>query len=134
MKFKINNAEWKIIEQSKQEMINLYKEQIQPEEDVYFVFGLTNKSYHIIFINQDMCEEQKIKTLKHELMHCYIWMYGLYNAPNFDEEMICDIVASSNDFINEVVEEYKKQNITETTDEEIYIDDQKIGVIVSDEY
>lgn len=121
MEFKINNTEWKIIEQSKQEMINLYKKQIQPDEEVSFVFGLTNKSYHIIFINEDMCEEQKINTLKHELTHCYIWMYGLYNTPNFNEEMACDLVASSNDFINKVVEKYKKQNITETTDEEIYI-------------
>ena len=45
-------------------------------------------------------------------MHCYIWMYGLYNAPNFDEEMICDIVASSNDFINEVVEQYMPKQTT----------------------
>lgn len=112
MEFKINNTEWKIIEESKQEMINLYKEQIQPEEDVLFVFGLTNKSYHIIFINEDMCETQKINTLKHELMHCYIWSYGLGNVSDFDEEMVCDIVASSNDFINEVVEQYMPKQTT----------------------
>lgn len=106
MKFKINNTEWTIIEQSKQEMINLYKELIDPKEDIYFVFGITNKPYHIIFINQDMCEEQKTNTLKHELMHCYIWSYGLGNTFDFDEEMVCDLVASSNDFINEVVDLY----------------------------
>jgi len=127
MKFKINNTEWKIIEQSKQEMINLYKEQIQPDEDIVFVFGLTNKSYHIIFINEDMCEEQKINTLKHELMHCYMWSYGLGNIADFDEEMICDLVASSNDFINEIVERY-----TENQKTLLYADDKFVGEVINE--
>lgn len=107
MKFTVNNTEWEIVEKPKKELIDIYSEQKYHDEDVLFVFGLTSRANHVIYINQDMCEEQKIKTLKHELTHCYIWMYGLYNAPNFNEEMACDIVASSNDFINEVVEEYK---------------------------
>lgn len=132
MKFKVNNAEWEIKEVNTQTLVDKYNS--ENDEKTNFVFGVTLYPKHEIWINEDMCEEQKVKTLKHELTHCYIWMYGLYNTPNFNEEMACDLVASSNDFINEVVEEYKKQNITETTDEEIYIDDQKIGVIISDEY
>jgi hypothetical protein len=54
-----------------------------------------------------MCDEQKIKTLKHELTHAYIWEHGLYNAPSFTEEMVCDLVAAINDTINEVLSEYK---------------------------
>lgn len=106
MKFKINNDEWTIEEKPSKEIIELYSIQKYPDEDVFFVFGLTNKAEHIIYINKDMCEGQKIKTLKHELTHCYIWNYGLYNVPNFNEEMVCDLVASSNDFINEIVNEY----------------------------
>ena len=56
-----------------------------------------------------MCFEQQIKTLKHELTHCFIWSYGMYNVESYNEEFICDLVAASNDFINEVVEKYIKQ-------------------------
>ena len=107
MEFKINNHKWRIEEKSKQELINMYNEQY---EETYFVFGLTLRAKHLIYINKEMCKDQKIKTLKHELTHCYIWEYGLYNVPNFNEEMACDLVSSSNDFINEVVREYLEQN------------------------
>ena len=107
LKFKINNDIWQIEEKKKEELKELYETETQ--EKTYFVFGVTVNSKHVIYINQDMCEEQKIRTLKHELTHCYIWEYGLYNVMDINEEVICDIVASSNDFINEVVEKYKKQ-------------------------
>ncbi len=110
MEFKINNDEWIIEEKTSKEMIELYSAQKYPNEDVFFVFGLTNKADHIIYINKDMCKEQKVKTLKHELTHCYIWNHGLYNVPNFNEEMVCDLVASSNDFINKIVKQYESQN------------------------
>lgn len=103
MEFKINNHKWRIEEKSKQKLINMYNEQY---EETYFVFGLTLRAKHLIYINKEMCEDQKIKTLKHELTHCYIWEYGFYNVPNFNEEMVCDFVSSSNDFINEVVNKY----------------------------
>ena len=106
-KFKINNDEWLVEEKNKDELREMYEN--ETEEKTFFVFGVPQKSKHIIYINQDMCEEQKIKTLKHELTHCYIWEYGLYNVMDINEEVICDIVACSNDFINKVVEQYKKQ-------------------------
>ena len=109
MKFTINNDEWQIEEKSKDELKELYEKETQ--EKTYFVFGVTIKSAHIIYINKDMCEEQKIKTLKHELTHCYIWEFGLYNVMDINEEVICDIVASSNDFINVIVEQYKKNKV-----------------------
>lgn len=107
MKFKINNDEWIIEEKDKEELKELYEK--EEKEKAYFVFGVTIRPQHIIYINKDMCEEQKIKTLKHELTHCYIWEYGMYNVMDINEEVICDIVAASNDFINGVVEQYKKQ-------------------------
>lgn len=107
MKFKCNNQEWKIINQDEQKLIEKYNSEF--EEKANFVFGVTIYSKHEIWINKDMCEEQKINTLKHELTHCYIWNYGLYNVPHYTDEMVCDLVASINDFINEVVDEYIKQ-------------------------
>jgi hypothetical protein len=107
MKFIINNDNWEIKELNKDKMRELWNK-ITGEDTC--VFGLTVKTSQIIYICSDICEQQKIKTLKHELTHCYIWEYGLYYA-DMDEEMVCEIVAKSNDFINEIVKLYiKEQN------------------------
>lgn len=105
MKFKINNDNWEIREINKDKIRELWQK-ISGEDTV--VFGITVKTSQIIFINDAICEQQKIKTLKHELTHCYIWEYGLYYA-DADEETICEIVAKSNDFINEVVNKWKNR-------------------------
>ena len=107
LEFKINNDKWIIEEKSKEELEELYQK--ETEEKIYFVFGVTIKPQHVIYINKDMCEQQKIKTLKHELTHCYIWEYGLFNVIDVNEEVICGLVACSNDFRNEVVEKYKNR-------------------------
>jgi len=107
MKFIINNDEWEIKELSKDKLNEMYEDNMK--EEAYFVFGLTQKSKHIIYINKDMCNDQKRKTLKHELTHCYIWEYGLYNVTDVNEEVICDLVACSNDFINEIVKRYQEE-------------------------
>ena len=107
MKFQINNNEWDIIEKESDVILKEYQEGL--DDRATFAFGLTIFPKHEIWINKNMVEEQKIRTLKHELTHCFIYNYGLYNVPNFNEEMACDLVASINDFINEVVEEFKKE-------------------------
>lgn len=106
MKFKINNDNWEIREINKDKIRELWQK--MTGEDTC-IFGLTVKTSQMIFINSDICKEQKIKTLKHELAHCYIWEYGFYYV-EADEETICEIVAKSNDFINEIVEKYKKES------------------------
>ena len=107
MRFKINNNEWNVLEKSSEIMIEKYKKEV--DDRATFAFGLTMFSQHEIWINKDMCIDQKIRTLKHELTHCFIYSYGLYNVPDFNEEMVCDLVASINDFINEVIEQYKEK-------------------------
>ena len=106
MEFKINNDTWTIVEKTKDQLKKIYEENM--EEKAYFVFGVTKKAEHEIIINSDMCKEQKIRTLKHELTHCYMWEYGLYNAEPINEELVCDIVSASNDFINEVVNKWRE--------------------------
>lgn len=104
MKFKINNDNWEIREIDKDKIREYW--QIITGEDTC-VFGLTMKTSQIIFLNSDICYEQKIKTLKHELCHCYIWEYGLYYS-DFEEEDVCEICAKSNDFINEIIKKYRR--------------------------
>lgn len=107
MKFIINGDIWNIELKDKDELIKLYEQQY--DEKAYYVFGVTVKHNQCIYINKDVCIEQQIKTLKHELTHCYIWEMGLYNVPNFNEEMVCDLVASINDFITDIVDKYKNK-------------------------
>ena len=131
MEFKANNDLWKIIEQEKQILIDKYNS--ENEEPCQYTFGVTIYPTHEIWINKEMCLEQKIKTLKHELTHCYIWEFGLYNVPNFNEEMVCDVVSSINDFINEVVDKYKQyiidrikdevENMSKEIEKEIYLNE-----------
>ena len=109
--FKINNDTWKILVKNHEEVLDeLNKDR---EDKYYYAFGLTKYPTHEIWINKEMSREQQIKTLKHELTHCYIFNYGLYNVPNFNEEMVCDLVSSINDFINEVVKKYKEEKNNE---------------------
>ena len=107
MQFEINGDIWTVSYKTKQELIAMYETEY--DEKAYYVFGLTQKPNYCIYINQEMIDEQKIKTLKHELVHCYIWEFGLYNAPNYNEEMVCDIVSSSNNMINKIVEQFIKE-------------------------
>lgn len=73
--------------------------------------SLGNTNYGTNEINLLKGLKSKIRTLKHELAHCYMWEYGLSQEQNttYGYEEICDIVSASNDFINKVVEKYIKE-------------------------
>lgn len=105
MKFKINGKQWEIIKHNTKRLSQIVSD-IEKRE-CNFAYGYTYYPTQKILINKDLCVEQQTFTLKHELAHCYIWNYGLYHV-NYEEEILCDIVASSNDFINEVVNKYLK--------------------------
>ena len=98
MKFKINNAEWTIKEVSEAEINNEMKND--------FTLGVTIYKTQEILLLKD--QANIIKTLKHELTH--VWLYEYAHNQNDDKtftyEDVCEIVASSNDFINEIVDEY----------------------------
>lgn len=92
MKFKCNNTEYEIIE----------KEQLNSEEDI----GLTDYQHKQIILKK-LDKDIMIKTLKHELTHTWLYEYGHnQEEKEFNCEDVCEIVASSNDFINKVVNKY----------------------------
>lgn len=98
MKFEINNNVWEIKEISNAEMQNKY-------DLDGFTHGITIYSENIIYINQDTAN--KTRTLKHELVHVWLWEYGHNQEEKiFNNEDVCEIVACSNDFINSVVSKY----------------------------
>ena len=105
MKFILNYDEWEIKEIDSDELLELYNKEY--DSDSTYCFGVTLYPKHKILINKDMCDEQKEKTLKHELTHAYIWEHGLYNVPNFTEEMACDLVAACSHIIMEISSNYE---------------------------
>lgn len=102
MKFRCNSSKWEI------EEIENYQMRIKAEND--YTMGLTVYMEQKIYLAKE--QGNIIKTLKHELAH--VWLYEYGHAQNekteYDYEDICEIVACSNDFINEVVNEYKSEH------------------------
>lgn len=96
MKFKINGTEWTIRLVNEAEMNN----------DGYL--GLTTyKTQEILLLKN---QANILRTLKHELTHVWLWEYGHnQHEKEFNFEDICEIVASSNDFVNEIVDKFKKE-------------------------
>ena len=98
MKFKINNTEWTIEEVDEATMNNEMK-----GDDTLGVTLIRKHEIWLVNNNANM-----IRTLKHELVHVWLWEYGHnQHEKEFNSEDVCEIVASSNDFVNEVVEQYK---------------------------
>lgn len=102
--FFVNKSTWRIYEYDAETVKKEYN--ARHDDDCYYLFGITRYPEHEIWLNKDVCMDQKIRTLKHELTHCYIWSYGLYYVPHYTEEMVCDLVSSINDFINTIVDIY----------------------------
>lgn len=119
MKFKINNTEWEIEEVEKDKMTCESSEWTQ---------GLT------VYLEQKILllkgQPNIERTLKHELTHVWLYEYG-HNQHDEDKkysyEDVCEIVASSNDFINEVVEKYIAKEKTL-----LYADDNLIGEVIDE--
>ena len=107
MKFKINNREWEIIELSQEKIKEKIKEYDGEVEEKGIYFGSTQTSNQKIYLDKDLCIDQKRQTLMHELMHCYIVCF-LFSTKNYDEEDLCNISANSHDLIHEIVEQYFK--------------------------
>lgn len=112
MKFKMNNRDWEIIELSQDKMRETFAKYDEPSKNGRY-FGLTYVDNDKIYLDKDLCLDQKKQTLKHELMHCYIACY-LFNSgeKQFDEEDLCNISSNSHEIIHDIYSRYFK---TETT-------------------
>lgn len=101
MNFNINNTQWNI------ELVDEATMNLEAER---YTLGVTIYKLQKILLLKN--QANLIKTLKHELMH--VWLYEYGHAQNdeasYNYEDICEIVACSNDFINKVIKKYKKIN------------------------
>lgn len=101
--FKINNTEWSIEEVDEATINN--------EMKADGTLGVTIYKTQKIMLLKD--QANIIKTLKHELTHVWLYEYGhnQNDEKTFSYEDVCEIVASSNDFINEIVEQFKREDV-----------------------
>jgi hypothetical protein len=100
MKFEMNGRTYIIKEVSQEEL-----QQEHGEIDGTF-FGLTIPMKQEIWLWEELIQEQKKKTLYHELFHCYTFNYMTFNPLEFNEDTWADISANSHDMIHKIVEDY----------------------------
>lgn len=94
--FDINGETWKII-------------QVPSIGDEITTIGETEYHTRIIRLLDWVDRTTQIRTLKHELTHVWLWEYGHnQQEKEFNHEDVCEIVASSNDFINDIIQNYFK--------------------------
>ena len=110
-KFKINNRNWKIIEASQAEMKTKQNMKRSNEDDNIKstnprYYGITYFDELVIYLDEALPIDVKRATLIHELTHCFINNYITHQDKNYDEEMVCDIVANSHDIITEIIDKY----------------------------
>lgn len=100
MKFKINGTEWTIEEVDEATINNEMKQD--------GTLGVTIYTPQKIMLLRE--QANIIKTLKHELTHVWLYEYGHNQNDDklFSYEDVCEIVASSNDFINKIIEKYSE--------------------------
>ena len=113
MKFTINGSIWTIKEMKQEEFWKDDNKINEMNNNEYF-FGRTKYEKQEIWIDESISEEQKRKTLIHELVHCYKSSYVAFTTLNGDEELWCDLVANSHDIIQNIIdsyEDYKRRSV-----------------------
>lgn len=105
MKFKIDNVKWEIVECDTKELSNRFQ-----GEEHEFLYGFCSYTENKIYLNNTLCLDRKKNTLIHELTHCWTMSHGWGFGNPLDREDVCNIVACSNYFINDIVGKYFKRS------------------------
>lgn len=105
MNFIMNGNTWEIKELSQKEICK--EKEVEYDLSVGDYFGVTFFKKQLIVLDKDLSVTQKRKTLRHELVHCYIGSYiSFEDINNWNEDQICDLVANSYDIIEEIINNY----------------------------
>lgn len=54
------------------------------------VSGITMKMQQLIVLDVTVSKDMLRRTIIHELVHAFIWTYGLENSKPFTEEQMCN--------------------------------------------
>ena len=86
VKLKINNLNWTVHFVDCPNGINPLDIKDIDEHNL----GLTRRSFDIILINKDLPLDLLKRTIDHELVHAYMWSFGLNQFQSFNEENVSD--------------------------------------------
>ena len=106
MEIDINGLKWKICEDNQ---LTIKSISDNPNSDNYY-FGLCDYTELIIHIDCAQKTEVKAQTLRHELTHAFIFSHGFGDIENFNVETICNFIASYGKQINDIVEDFMKND------------------------
>lgn len=98
---------WKLCLKSQKEMTDIYYQDTEPETGVS-TFGITEYPTTTVYIDKGLDGFLLMKTLRHELMHIYLWEIGK-NASYYWEDEICDIISEIAPLICETAEKLALQ-------------------------
>lgn len=89
MRISIKDLRWEVAEEGESESV--YIGSARAGEAC--CLGITDPARQRIAIHKDLPQQQKRRTLVHELAHAYLFSYGIRSGAGFDEEAICDFVS-----------------------------------------
>lgn len=102
---------WNLCFKNSKEMNDIFYEDAEPEEG-QTLFGLTDYLALKVYINEDLDGFLLKKTIRHELMHIYLWEKEKNNSLYNDDE-ICEIMSIAAPLIcnrtDEIISEIKKE-------------------------
>ena len=115
MKIEMNGIKYTIKEVSQLKYKELRQEEDKqtgveiPDLKTGVYYGASHHYTGVIYLDKSLPRDRKRKTLMHELAHCFISECITHTEKNYDEEMVCDIVANSHDIIENIVKRYFKE-------------------------
>lgn len=100
MRFKANNLTWNI------DFVNEDKSLMNSDNGMYF--GLTEYQSQQISIRTGLSKEMTRETVIHELVHCFLFSFGVCGFGSLNEEQVCNFVGSHLDKIHDITEKFMK--------------------------
>lgn len=106
LSFKLNNQKWGIKYSDNSWLIEQYNK--EHDERAYLCLGYCEYASHIIYVNKDLEYSGQLSALKHELTHCWLFVYGQC-CKEYNEEDICNISSAINEFIYSTTQKFIKK-------------------------
>ena len=97
------DKKWEVQLKNDKELSDIYFENQEQEKGVS-INGLTEYLTSKIYINEELYGFSLIKTIRHELMHVYLWETNKNNS-SYTEDEVCEILSNSIPFINKTADD-----------------------------
>lgn len=103
--FSIGDSSWHVEQVSENFLKTVYEH--SEGTDCNYAFGFCIYPWRKIYICEDMCLEEKLRTFKHELMHALLWTVGVQDCDEFSGEDICNFAAAFSSTLERCTQEFE---------------------------